>query len=223
MNILCFNTAFSEAQIALKFMDKNYYEKIDANSKHSENFLASVEKLFEKVIKIENLQLISRDILKKIDVLSVVIGPGSFTGLRISIATAKAILVTNPQINVVKVNSLELIANEVVNRSKITKNIYSVIDALSGFYFVAGFDKKLNCIVEPQMITEQALKKYKNLVSNDQLLVQKKNYYELTPEILLSLTENKIKNNEFITENELSPLYLRPSQAEANLKNGNKN
>lgn len=223
MNILCLNTAFSEAHIALKFSNKNYFEKIDANSKHSENLLVAVENLFEKVIKSENLKSTSHNILKQIDVISIVVGPGSFTGLRISIATAKAILVTNPNMKAVAINSLELIAHEFTKNKKVIKNICPVIDALSGLYFVAKFDEKLNCINEPKMIDENELKSYKNLISNDNSLVNEENYCELSPEILLELTEEKISRNEFIKENELVPLYLRPSQAEAGLKNANKN
>lgn len=215
MNILCLNTAFPEAQIALKFLDKEYFKKIDSNSKHSENLLVEIEKLFEKVIKTEKLNETGNDILKQLDIISVVIGPGSFTGLRISIATAKAILVTNPKLKVIAVNSLELMANEYAKSNKIEKEISPVIDALSGLYFIANYDKKLNCITPPKMITESELKNVKNIISLDNELTNK---IELTPKTLLTLTQKKIENKEFIKENELVPLYLRPSQAEAELK-----
>lgn len=216
MNILCLNTAFSEAHIALSYGDKTYFQRVDANSKHSENLLSSVELLFEKIIKDNNLKNNSSEILKNIDVISVVIGPGSFTGLRISIATVKAILVTNPKIKAVAINSLELIANEYTQNHKIEKNIFPLIDALSGLYYIAEFDKNLQCITPPQMIEESQLKTYKNLVSNDKSLSN--NFVNLTPETLLNLSMKKIELQDFIKENELTPLYLRPSQAEAGLK-----
>jgi tRNA threonylcarbamoyl adenosine modification protein YeaZ len=215
MNILCLNTAFSEAHIALKFGDKTYFERVDANSKHSENLLSSIELIFEKIIKDNKLKLNSNEILKNLDVISVVVGPGSFTGLRISIATAKALLITNPKIKIIAVNSLELIANQYAQNNKIIKNIFPLIDALSGLYYIAEFDKNLNCITHPQMIDENQLKTYKNFVSNDNSLSD--NFVNLTPEILLDLTQKKIALKEFILEKELSPLYLRPSQAEAEL------
>lgn len=216
MNILCLNTAFSEAHIALSFMGKNYFEKIDANSKHSENLLVAVEKLFEKVIQTEKLKVNSSEILKMLDVLGVVVGPGSFTGLRISIATAKAILVTNPNIKTVAINTLELLANDFAGKNKLTKNIFPVIDALSDLYYIAEFDKSLKCITPPKMIEGNQLKEFKNLISNDSSLVN--TAIALSPETLLSLTQFKINTNDFVAEKELIPLYLRPSQAEAELK-----
>lgn len=216
MNILCLNTAFPEAHIALSFGDKAYFERTDANSKHSENLLSSIEFLFEKIIKDNKLKINSNEFLKNIDIVSVVIGPGSFTGLRISIATVKALLVTNPKIKLITLNSLELIANEYAQKNKINKNIFPLIDALSGLYYIAEFDKNLNCVTSPKMIKESQLKTYKNIISNDSSLSN--NFVNLTPETLLDLTRQKLDLKNFISENELYPLYLRPSQAEAELK-----
>lgn len=216
MNILCLNTAFTDAHIALKFMGKDYFETIDSNSKHSENLLVAIEKLFERAIKKENLNITGNKVLKELDVVAVVIGPGSFTGLRISIATVKAIMVTNPKIKAVAINTLELLANEFTSNNKLKKNATPVIDALSGLFYIAEFDKNLVCITPPKMIEEKELKKHKNLISNDSSLV--KTPIILTPEILLSLAQLKINSESFISEKELTPLYLRPSQAEAELK-----
>ncbi|MDD4110369.1 MAG: tRNA (adenosine(37)-N6)-threonylcarbamoyltransferase complex dimerization subunit type 1 TsaB [Clostridia bacterium] len=216
MNILCLNTAFSEAQISLKFLHKEYFKRVDSNSKHSENLLVNIEKIFEKVIKTEKLNKTSHDILKQLDVLSVVIGPGSFTGLRISIATAKAMLITNPNLKIIAINSLELMASEYAKSSKIKTFVSPLIDALSSLYFTASYDKNLKCIISPKMIDKAELKDLKNIISLDNELSD--NLVQLTPQNLLELTEKKIKDKEFIKENELVPLYLRPSQAEAELK-----
>lgn len=48
MNILCLNTAFAEAHIALSYNGKNFFKTIDANSKHSENLLVEIEKSLPK-------------------------------------------------------------------------------------------------------------------------------------------------------------------------------
>lgn len=215
MNILCINTAFSEAQIAIKYNGQSYFEKLDANSKHSENLLVTIEKKFNNIIEKENLKLNSNEILKNLDYISVVVGPGSFTGLRIAIATVKAILITNSRTKAISINTLELIANEYANEKRIKDNISPVIDALSGLYFIAEFDKNLNLITQPKMIEEKDLKNYKNLVSNDENIT--KNFVELTPDILLALTKRKISQNKIINEKDLVPLYIRPSQAEAEL------
>lgn len=211
MNILCLNTAFDKANIAILYNGKSFHKETDACCKHSENLLSEVEKLFEKA---KNENETTHDILKNLDVISVVVGPGSFTGLRISIATAKGILAVFPKIKCVSVNSLELIA---YSSNKIEKT--AIINGLSGFYFIAGYentDEKTS----PRMISTDELRLYKNYVSMETLPFETE-IVNLCPEKLLLLTMEKVAKNIFVEENNLVPLYLRPSQAEANL-NGNK-
>ena len=221
MNILCLNTAFSEAQIAVEYNSKSYFEKLDSDCKHSENLLIAVEKVFDKIIQTEKLTINSNKILKNIDYISVVIGPGSFTGIRIATASAKAILLTNSRMKAIGINTLELIGYEFISKNKVKEKITPVIDALSGLYFVAEFNKNLELITAPKMIEEATLKNYNFLISNDESI--SKNFISLSPENLLSLTKKKISENKITSENELIPLYIRPSQAEAELCKKSKN
>lgn len=212
MNILSLNTAFSEAHIALQFNGKKYFRCVDSKSKHSENLLPSIEKLFYEIIKKEKLKFSTSDFLKEIDVISCVVGPGSFTGLRIALSTVKAFLTVFPNIKTVQINTLELLAYEYWKVDNNLQHITPIVDALSGFYFIAEY-KNLSCITPPKMITKEELNNYKNLISNDYSIAEK--VITLTPETLLDITLQKILQNEFVDENNLVPLYLRPSQAEA--------
>ena len=206
MNVLCINTAFNEAFIALKYQTKKFYKKINSNAKHSENLLKEIENIFEKIKSEKN----SNSILKNLDVISIVIGPGSFTGLRIGIATVKALLCVNKNLKCIAINSLELIGFEY------NKNSTPIINALSGYYFVGNYNCENKLIENPQMLTEIDLLNYKNKISIEKLNLKSK-IIRLTAKNLLKYTEYKIKNNSFTNENELKPLYIRPSQAEANL------
>lgn len=210
MNILCLNTAFAEAHIALSHNGKSYFKAIDSNSKHSENLLVEVEKLFAEA-GAKN----TSDFLNEIDALAVVVGPGSFTGLRISIATAKAILSTKPNMKTISINSLEFIASRSTKENKT-----AILDALSGLYFVSSFNMNKE-IEKPKMITKDEVSGLKNLVSIETLPFETE-LVSLSAKSLLTLAENKAENNEFISETELVPLYIRPSQAEANLNANSK-
>ena len=207
MNILCLNTAFAEAHIALSYNGKNFFKTIDANSKHSENLLVEIEKIFAQA-GAKN----TSEFLNELDALAVVVGPGSFTGLRISIATAKAILSVCEKIKPIAIDSLTLIAHESKKEDKTP-----ILDALSGLYFVSSF--KANKEVEkPKMVSTNEISSLKNLVSIENLPFETE-IVALSPASLLEVATKKAEEGKFTTEKELVPLYIRPSQAEANLKN----
>lgn len=213
MNTLCINTCFNEAYIALEYGGKKFFKETNSSAKHSENLLCEIEKLLEEV---KNPSQTSSDVLNDIDVLLVVVGPGSFTGLRIGIATAKAILVTHANMRILAINSLELIASLSKQKEKT-----AIIDGLSGFYFIAKYDENLTCLDNPKMVKFDEVKNLKNLVSFETLPFTTE-IVKLSAQSLLDLSNKKINLNNFISEKELLPLYLRPSQAEANLNANNK-
>lgn len=204
MKILVINTAGMTAQLALQADNLNYFSELDASMKHSENLLPEIEKLLKKA----NVNL------NELEYLSVNVGPGSFTGLRISIATAKALLVTHPNLKAVKFNSFEMLANNFFENNKDEK-IDIVLNALSGLYFVSTFDN--NKFSEPKMIEKSELENLNNIVSDENIENCNVQLAKFTCENMLKVALEKIAKNEICPESELVPLYIRPSQAEANL------
>lgn len=204
MKILVINTAGMTAQLALQAGNLNYFSELDASMKHSENLLPEIEKLLKKA----NVNL------NELEYLAVNVGPGSFTGLRISIATAKALLVTHPNLKAVKFNSFEMLANNFFENNKDEK-IDIVLNALSGLYFVSTFDN--NKFSEPKMIEKSELENLNNIVSDENIENCNVQLAKFTCENMLKVALEKIAKNEICPESELVPLYIRPSQAEANL------
>ena len=68
------------------------------------------------------------------------------------------------------------------------------------------------------MISTSEINNLKNLVSIEKLPFETE-YVSLSPASLLEVATKKAEEGKFTTEKELVPLYIRPSQAEANLKN----
>ena len=80
MNKLVINTATDELFIALQKGDEIFSHSINSVMHHNETMLIEIDKL----LKANDLEI------KDINELGVVIGPGSFTGIRVGIATVKA-------------------------------------------------------------------------------------------------------------------------------------
>jgi len=205
MNTLCLNTAEINAQIVLNLDEKIKNLELDSSLKHSENLLPKIEEILGGLP------------LEKLDYLAVNVGPGSFTGLRISIATAKALLLTQKHLKAIKINSFELMANNFFKQSKLKKANF-VIDALSSLYFVCEMDRDFNVLSAPKMVEIKELASLENIISDKPIENISSIIVKTTCEDLNDLANFKIKNNQFCEEKELIPLYIRPSQAEAQKK-----
>ncbi|MBN1649085.1 MAG: tRNA (adenosine(37)-N6)-threonylcarbamoyltransferase complex dimerization subunit type 1 TsaB [Spirochaetales bacterium] len=81
MNILAFDTANSGMQLCLK-MEENYYENFrSCGMKHAQMLMTQIDSLFREAELKPN----------ELDLVVCGIGPGSFTGMRIGLSTAKGL------------------------------------------------------------------------------------------------------------------------------------
>lgn len=136
MKILSVDTSSSVCAVSILENDKIINEKIVDNGRtHSENFMS----LLDEVLKESNIDL------DDIDLIACCVGPGSFTGIRIGIASIKAIAEIK-QIPIVSVTSLESLA---YNVEKVDKEvIISMIDARNNQVYAGVFDKEHKKIMD---------------------------------------------------------------------------
>lgn len=99
MNILAVDTTTKIASVSIKNNEKIYMDKITNEITHSEKLLPLIDKVLTD----------SKLTLNDLSILACINGPGSFTGIRIGLATIKALAqVTN--LNIFSISSLELLA-----------------------------------------------------------------------------------------------------------------
>lgn len=182
---------------------------------------------------IDNMLNISDININEIDLIAICEGPGSFTGLRIGMSTAKAIAHVK-NLPVIGVNSLEILAG---NMNLCDKKICSILDAQRTQVYYGKYKFENNEIVELQNIDvieiDELLKELSN--SNDEWILVGEAVYKYEEKIkeinnisvvasshnvskassLCSIAMNKYNKNIDVYDcYSINPKYIRKSQAE---------
>lgn len=209
MNILAINTAFSESYVALSVDNKELYKVIDSSLKQSENILGLIDETLEDA----NIKL------KDIDVLSLVVGPGSFTGIRIGVGLFKGFCVANYGFKKIEINSLDLIA---YSYSKLTENDFTVVlNGLGGYFFVCKYSGDGARLDEPKLLTELSGLSGDIVGLYCEKLSFCNSFVKLNSKDLLEYS--KLLAQKDCYSKTFTPFYLRKSQAEDDLDKKNKN
>lgn len=219
MKILAIDTSSKNCSVAI-LEDNQIIEELNlADGKtHSENLMPLIDETLHK----SDLEL------KEIDLFACSVGPGSFTGIRIGVATIKAIAeVLNKEI--ASVTSLESLAQNV--ESSENQTVVSLIDARNNQVYAGIFDEKYNkkeeYLADDISIVIEKIKKYNNIVCvGDGALLHKELLLKnlsgvkfISNNIQTAGNTGKIGYKKYL-ENDLYnadtilPIYLRKSQAE---------
>lgn len=217
MKILAIDTSSDVCSVAILENDQ-LIDEINLNNgkTHSENFMPILNEILEKnSLKVSDINLITA-----------VVGPGSFTGIRIGVSSIKAIAEVK-SIHIASVTSLEsLAASDCENDIKI-----SMIDAKNNQVYCGIFDKNyklkeaylsddINNIIEK-------VKKYNNAIFIGNGAILHKDLLGKNIENI-KISENfmqraywagiigykKYLENDLETADTIVPIYLRKSQAE---------
>lgn len=174
MKILALDTSSKNAIVAITNNEEKLIELINSDEKtHSQKLMPMIDEAFQKT----NL------LLNDIDLITCCLGPGSFTGVRIGIATAKA-FADSKNIPVVGVSSLEELAYELNEEGYIC----SLIDAGHGNTYAGLF----------KMVKDEYGNLLKIAESLTFLSLQDENG-KITEKNLLEILKNNIKTNKIET------------------------
>ncbi len=173
--------------------------------------------------------------LQQVSVIAVDIGPGLFTGLRVGIATAKA-LASALRVPVIGLSSLDLLAHQVRRTNRL---IVPVVDAKRGEVFsatyrqVPGGVQRLSdfAVGSPQDLANELLAhreealllgdgaiRYAEELDGDAGNVELAGVANAYPSAsdLVELAHPRAIREEFVPAREIEPLYLRKADAEIN-------
>lgn len=224
MKILGIDTSSMAASVAVIEDNKLICEyTINTKKTHSQKLMPMIENML-------NLSDLS---IKEIDAVAICEGPGSFTGLRIGMATAKAIAHVN-NIPVIGVNSLEILA---ANMNLCSKKICSILDAQRnqvytgryqyldgnlteikeiGIQLIEELLDELSQSKEEWILVGEAVYKYEDKIKeiqNIQIPAASNNVTKAGS--LCSVAKVKFDQNKDVFNcYNINPLYIRKSQAE---------
>lgn len=224
MKILGIDTSTMAASVAVIEDNKLICEyTINTKKTHSQKLMPMIENM----LKESDLSI------KDIDLVGVCIGPGSFTGLRIGMATAKAIAHVN-ELPIIGVTSLEMLA---ANMNLCDKKICSILDAQRSQVYTAKFEYNKDKLVqiedvdvieidklledislkqEEYILIGEAVYKYEDKIKDiDNILVPASSHNMTKASSLCALVKEKYDSGEKTDScYTINPMYIRKSQAE---------
>ena len=224
MKILGIDTSTMAANVAVLEDDKLICEyTINTKKTHSQKLMPMIENM----LKLSDLDI------KEIDAIAICVGPGSFTGLRIGMATAKAMAHVN-NIPLIGVNSLEILG---ANMHLCNRNICSILDAQRNQVYMNKYILKDDKITELEEISIKPIDELLEEISSsneDWVLVGEAVYkYKEKIEEISNITipspannitkastlcfvarDKMLANDQVYNCYNINPMYIRKSQAE---------
>jgi len=243
MKILAIETSAIEGSVAL--MDETHLiaeYRLNVSTRHAERIMVSIDHLLKQ----------SNTILSDLDTIAVSIGPGSFTGLRVGLATAKGLAI-GANLPLVLVPTLETMAAGFPYSYPL---IAPFVDARRGEVYTALFDakqKKLQRlqtdraippeaalqdilivsekIKRPVLFTGDGVTKYRKLIEEtmgEQACFPPQVFQFSSAAHMAELAFERFLNGDVTPPDLATPLYIRAStaelkKAEAETKRDNKN
>ncbi len=212
MNYLAVDTASESLKVLVCFDGKYGYFQCDDFTAASVRLMPEVDALLRRMgAKVSDM-----------DMFACVTGPGSFTGIRIGMATVKALAYVCEK-PTVGVTALELLAYNCKGKDPVV----AVSDASNGMRYVAVYDGKMRTLLPPKTLSAEELKDFLAEIEEPYALVADSRTADEINAFCPKDTEKafaalvEAHEGEAVSGNELQPLYIRKPQAERDLEKKN--
>lgn len=196
MNSLLINTANKDLTLVLKIENKVFLKQTDSNIKHNESMLPLID-LFLKEHSLD---------ITDINEFGIVVGPGSFTGIRVGIATVKAFRDVIGR-TVFGINNLDLLYNLATNQDSQIDTV--AIAGSKDSYFVA---KRIGDTIY-KYERNLSLKELVELAGKSKIGMYEQND-ELNHLVVKMDAKVFVSTFETLSSESLQPIYYQLSQAE---------
>lgn len=212
MKILCIDTSGKTCSCALCEDEEVVAERtLDEGLTHSETLMPVIDGLFEA----------SKMSVRQIDLIAAVVGPGSFTGIRIGVCAAKGFAQTL-NVPIAGIDALELLSQ---NAAGFDGLVVPMIDARHGNVYTAMFENGSRASQDALLPFDEAVRlagKKRTVFLGDGAAALRDKILEIKPDALFSeenfpfaknaaeIALKAVKTDAF----GLYPNYLRESQAE---------
>ncbi len=215
MKYLAIDTSASGIELLLSIDGRQVLRYEENGKRASESLL----QMIDETLNSEGLTL------NDIDFYAVVIGPGSFTGIRIGVNTIKTFsFVTGKPI--IAITSLEKLAYNDIGDAE---SVVCVVPAYADLSYIAVYSPEHKELLSPKCIKNDEVEKLIALVDEpsvvfaDGVIAEKLNCAKISKDALSRIIESKIAKEEFTPYNALEPFYIVKSQAERELESKNAN
>jgi tRNA threonylcarbamoyl adenosine modification protein YeaZ len=197
MKFLCINTASAKIAVALYSNGEVLIREDTEFKKASAVTLVFIDELLSKAqLKISDL-----------DFIAVVTGPGSFTGIRIGLSTAKAFSF------VTGVKLVPVTLHEVLSYNKfsaVRDKIVTLSDAANNLTYATVYNKNKSVLSETAAYTRDGLNLFLKAHGDGAVCTEE----DMTADGLVSAAKEKYEKTGAVTLDLLEPLYIRKPQAE---------
>jgi len=220
VNILALDTSSTIGSIAIAKDNKICFSNLlDIKATHSERLMPQID----QGLQFSNLSI------DELDLICLGNGPGSFTGIRIGLATAKGLCLGN-EIPLLPFNTMEVVAN---NLFEPKYPVLVILDAKMNEIYAALYSSDMQILIPPQNADPEVFLQKINekvIVSGDGIIKYRSLLEKLKIEYLSALPHHNILHSstmiglvlhkeitpeyDFELIADLEPYYLRKSQAE---------